>query len=87
MVKWVTIEDRIYNITGILHPGGRYILNNLTGRDITREYYGINPMVYENLQSDFNLTITHSHARSTHSWLNDNCLGNYKSKNFIISTN
>lgn len=39
-LNFVTIEDRVFDIKDLDHPGGRFILPKLTGRDISRYFYG-----------------------------------------------
>jgi len=47
-VKFIQIEDNVFDISGFIHPKGRYILSDTNGEDLTREFYGLIPKVYEN---------------------------------------
>ena len=35
-VDWVMIEDRLFDISGLDHPGGRFITSTLRGKEISR---------------------------------------------------
>ena len=62
--KWVTIENRIYDISGILHPMGRFHLYRMNGKDITREYYGMKKQLCENLAEDYKVVYCYKHGDS-----------------------
>lgn len=39
-LKWVMLGNRIYDITGLIHPGGQYVWDKLNRRDISRFFAG-----------------------------------------------
>lgn len=59
-IIWVSYEDRVFDITNIDHPGGRFITKTLQGQEISRfmsagqEYNG----------TDANKSVHHIHSSS-----------------------
>ena len=39
-ILYVTLDNRVYDVTGLDHPGGSSILEEVYGRDIDRFFYG-----------------------------------------------
>jgi cytochrome b involved in lipid metabolism len=37
---WVTFEDRVFDVTDLDHPGGRFILSTIKGKDVSRFMVG-----------------------------------------------
>ena len=39
-VKYTILEDRVFDLDGLDHPGGLFIFNQIKGREISRYFYG-----------------------------------------------
>ena len=74
-VEWVMIEDRVYDITGLRHPKGNYILKAIKNRDITREIHGQKPWRFENPEINYIKTSNHKHVSQTFRFLRNHCIG------------
>ena len=57
-LNWILFEDRVFDITGIDHPGGRYITETLRGKEVSRFMLGGN----EYMGADTNVRVYHHHS-------------------------
>lgn len=73
-IDWLLIEDRVYDITGLRHPKGNYILRATKFKDITREIHGLKAWRFENRQLHYGKTSQHKHVSRTFRFLNDHCI-------------
>lgn len=60
--KMITIEDKLFDISGFIHPMGRFILSNSSGMDLTKEFYGLSPKIYENYSDKYVEAIKYPHG-------------------------
>jgi hypothetical protein len=74
-IDWVLIEDRLYDITGLRHPKGNYILRAARFHDITREMHGLKSWRFENRDTRYTKTSKHQHVNRTFRFLNTHCIG------------
>ena len=57
-LNWVLFEDRVFDISGIDHPGGRFITETLTGKEVSRFMLGGE----EYTGADTNKRVHHQHS-------------------------
>ena len=74
-IKWVMIENEIYDITDLRHPKGNYILKGIQGRDVTREIHGFKSFRFESKNKKFSKTLKHKHVPRTFDHLMNRCIG------------
>ena len=40
LMNWVMLNNQVYDLTGMQHPGGNYIMESVKGREIGRFFFG-----------------------------------------------
>lgn len=86
-IKWVMIENRVFEINNLRHPAGNYILNAIDGKDVTREIYGLKSYRFENKEKGKALRLIHRHVPRTFGMLLNYCIGEIKLTELIIHGN
>jgi cytochrome b involved in lipid metabolism len=72
-IAWVIIEDKVFDITGLRHPKGNYILKSVKYRDITREIYGLKGWRFS--EGGYVKISKHRHVARTFEFLKKHCIG------------
>lgn len=72
-IAWVIIEDKAFDITGLRHPKGNYILKSVKYRDITREIYGLKGWRFS--EGGYIKVSKHTHVARTFEFLKKHCIG------------
>lgn len=85
-VKWVLIENRVYDITNIRHPKGNFIFSHIYGKDITREINGLKTMRFSDPVKRYTINLTHKHVPITFKCLANNCIGELDYSGMITDT-
>lgn len=84
-IKWVIIEDKVYDITDLRHPKGNYILKGIEGKDITREIHGSKAYRFESRNKKFSKLLKHKHVPRTLQHLLKSCIGPISISPLIVS--
>lgn len=77
-LKWVMFGNKVYDITGLDHPGGQYIWEKLNARDIARFFAG--NYRFEDIDD---ASIMHTHTVNAYNYLDRRYIGSID-KNPII---
>ena len=86
-IDWVLIEDRVFDITGLRHPKGNYILKSIKYRDVTREMHGLKAFRFENRQIHYVKTSKHQHVNRTFRFLRNHCIGEILLSQLLMNRN
>lgn len=81
--KWVIIENFVYSLKNFSHPLGDFLFEDIAGKDITREFYGLKTFRFSNKRLNFSKNLLHKHSDRTSFFLNKNCIGEISPDNFI----
>ncbi len=82
-ISWVIIEDKVFDITGLRHPKGNYILKAIQFKDITREIFGLKEWRFSgNGESKVSM---HRHVARTFEFLKKHCIGEIEFNPVIVS--
>ena len=84
-IKWVIIENKIFDISHMRHPKGNYILKAIAGKDITREINGFKSFRFDNKVNGFTKTLKHKHVPRTMEFLAKNCIGQYQLPSLVVT--
>lgn len=82
-LKFISIANKIYDISAFLHPGGRYILADMNSEDLTLEYYGLRSRFYENQDRIYQVFEKFAHQSSSHTLMNSLLIGEIHSQDFL----
>lgn len=82
-IDWVIIEDKVFDITGLRHPKGNYILKAIKFHDITREIYGLKGWRFSS--DDYVKVSKHRHVARTFDFLKQHCIGELLPSGLIVS--
>lgn len=74
-IKWVVIENRVYDITDLRHPYGNFILRHINGKDITREINGLKSFRFSDPENNYRKNKKHKHVPTTFKSLSESCIG------------
>jgi hypothetical protein len=72
-INWVIIEDLVFDITGMRHPKGNYILKAIQFKDVTREVYGLKDWRFS--YNGYTKVLKHRHKMATLKFLKNHCIG------------
>lgn len=86
-VHWVAIEDKLFDISGFRHPKGQFVLEQVRGKDITREFYGLKNYYFDNKNPRYSKVMRHRHTGSTLSKLQRHCIGEFKLVDMLQNRN
>lgn len=78
------IEDHVFDISSFKHPKGQYILESISGKDITREIMGMKKFWYESKNRSYVKMLRHHHNDKVMKQLAMNCVGPLHSQEELI---
>lgn len=74
-IKWVIVDNSVYDLSEFVHPGGNFIIQNCIGREVGRFFYGAYGLESTNLKP-------HTHSIIAKAKLAMNYIGTIGNKNF-----
>ncbi|CAD8167508.1 unnamed protein product [Paramecium pentaurelia] len=73
-LNYIILREAIYDVSDFNHPGGQYILERITGREIGRYFYGGFPIQNLNIKM-------HIHTQFAINYIETRYLGDYRNDN------
>ncbi|CAD8183221.1 unnamed protein product [Paramecium pentaurelia] len=73
-LNYIILREAIYDVSDFNHPGGQYILERITGREIGRYFYGGYPIQNLNIKM-------HIHTQFAINYIETRYLGDYRNDN------
>lgn len=85
-IRWVIIEDKVFDVTDFRHPKGNYILKGIERKDVTKEMFGFKSYRFESNSRRFSKVLKHKHVPRTLTHLMNYCIGPLSICPLICST-
>lgn len=85
IIRWVLIENKVFDISEILHPKGQFIFSAIYYKDVTREIYGLKPYRFENRKLQTHKVLNHHHHLATFKNLEECCFGEFGLGELIVT--
>lgn len=81
-ISWVVFEDKIFDISDIVHPGGKFIFGKVRGTDITRKVEGKEDLIFFNVRTKKFVLISHQHDFRFDYILKKTCISSIQGTDF-----
>ncbi len=80
--KWTVIENKVYDVSNLNHPLGKFILEEINQKDVTLQFYGLKSLKVTNSQNETR-NLQHGHSYRSLNLIKNQCIGILKNSSCI----